>query len=149
MEISTQGRYGVRALIDLAVNANSGAVSLREISERQNISERYLEQIFAVLKKDGLIRSVRGAHGGYLLNRAPEEISMADILKILEGKIAPEIQIENENSEEAVFQSVAQEVWLKLESRMQKLMESITLADLSQRVVEVQKEKGEGHMYYI
>ena len=149
MEISTQGRYGVRALIDLAVNADSGAVSLREISERQKISERYLEQIFAELKKAALIRSIRGAHGGYLLNKAPEEISVADILKVLEGKLVPELQIKNEQSEEAVFQAVAQEVWLELDSRLQDLMESITLADLKQRTEEVRKEKGEGYMYYI
>ncbi len=149
MEISTQGRYGVRALIDLAVNGGSGAVSLREISERQNISERYLEQIFAELKKNGLIRSVRGAHGGYLLNHPPEQISLADILKILEGKIVPEIKIGNRQNEEAVFKTVSQEVWLKLETRMQDLMESITLADLKQRTEEVRKEKGEGYMYYI
>lgn len=149
MEISTQGRYGVRALIDLAVNSNSQAVSLREISERQNISERYLEQIFAELKKAGIIKSIRGAHGGYLLNKPPEEISLADILKVLEGKIAPEIKIENEQSEEAFFQTVTQEIWLKMENRIMDLMESITLADLKQRTQEVKKERSEGYMYYI
>jgi len=149
MEISTQGRYGVRALIDLAVNADSNAVSLREISERQNISERYLEQIFAELKKAGLIRSIRGAHGGYLLNQPPEEISLADILAVLEGKIVPEINIDNEQGEEVVFQTVVQEIWLKLEDGLQELMKSITLADLKVRIEEVRKEKGEGYMYYI
>ncbi|RCW57478.1 MULTISPECIES: RrF2 family transcriptional regulator [Halanaerobium] len=149
MEISTQGRYGVRALIDLAVHAGTEAVSLREISERQNISERYLEQIFADLKKAGLIRSVRGAHGGYLLNRPPEKISLADILNILEGKIAPEVQIQDDQSEEVVFKTVSQEIWQRLERGMHNLMESITLADLKQRIREVQKEKSEGHMYYI
>ncbi len=149
MEISTQGRYGVRALIDLTVNSDSQAVPLREISERQNISERYLEQIFAELKKAGLIKSIRGAHGGYLLNRPPEEISLADILRVLEGKIAPELQVENEQSEEVVFQTVTQEIWLKMENRMMELMKSITLSDLSQRTEEVRKEKSEGYMYYI
>ncbi|MEC9489834.1 MAG: Rrf2 family transcriptional regulator [Halanaerobiales bacterium] len=149
MEISTQGRYGVRALIDLAVNSDSTAVPLREISERQNISERYLEQIFAELKKAGLIKSIRGAHGGYLLNHPPEEISLADILRVLEGKIAPELQIESEQSEEAIFKTAAQEIWLKLEDRIKKLMESITLSDLRQRTEEIREEKSEGYMYYI
>jgi len=149
MEISTQGRYGVRALIDLAVNNGSKAVSLREISDRQNISERYLEQIFAELKKAGLIRSIRGAHGGYLLNKPPEKISLGDILIILEGKMVPELQIEDNQSEEVIFKTVSQEIWMKLEVRMQELMESITLADLKQRYQEVKKEKGEGFMYYI
>ena len=149
MEISTQGRYGVRALIDLAVNDGSKAVSLREISERQNISERYLEQIFAELKKAGLIRSVRGAHGGYLLNKPPEEISLGDILIILEGKLVPEVQIEDDQSEEAIFKAVSQEIWMKLELRMKELMDSITLADLKHRTQEVKKEKSDGYMYYI
>lgn len=149
MEISTQARYGVRALIDLAVNAGTGAVSLPKISERQNISERYLEQIFAELKKAGLIKSVRGAHGGYLLNHPPEEISLADIIKVLEGKIVPDLQIDYIQTEEAIFQTVTQEIWLNLENRMMELMESITLAELSQRIEKVRKENGEGYMYYI
>jgi len=108
-----------------------------------------LEQIFAELKKAGLIRSIRGAHGGYLLNQPPEEISLADILAVLEGKIVPEINIDNEQGEEVVFQTVAQEIWLKLEDGLQELMKSITLADLKVRIEEVRKEKGEGYMYYI
>jgi len=94
MEISAQGRYALRALVDLAVNANDSALPLREISERQNISERYLEQIFARLKKANLIKSVRGAHGGYLLTRSPEEITVKDIMQVIEGRLAPEAEAE-------------------------------------------------------
>lgn len=149
MKISAQASYGVRALIDLAVNSGSGAVPLRKIAERQEISERYLEQIFAELKKAGLIRSIRGAQGGYLLNQLPEEISLADMLNVLEGKIAPQIMIEDQQSETAIFKTAAQETWQKLETAVKKLAKSITLADLKQRVEEIRNEKTSGYMYYI
>jgi Rrf2 family protein len=147
MEISAQGRYALRALVDLAVNANDSALPLREISERQNISERYLEQIFARLKKADLIKSVRGAHGGYLLSRPPEEITVRDIMQVIEGSLAPEAEAEK-NTEEELYQQMAQELWTKMESNLYQLQESITLADLKERTLEISKEN-EGYMYYI
>lgn len=148
MEISAQGRYALRALVDLAVNANGSALPLREISERQNISERYLEQIFARLKKANLIKSVRGAHGGYLLTRPPEEITVKDIMQVIEGRLAPETEVEK-NSEAELYQKMAQELWTKMESNLYQLLESITLADLKERTLELKKENNEGYMYYI
>ncbi|TDO94227.1 BadM/Rrf2 family transcriptional regulator [Halanaerobium saccharolyticum] len=148
MEISAQGRYALRALVDLAVNANDSALPLREISERQNISERYLEQIFARLKKANLIKSVRGAHGGYLLTRPPEEITVKDIMQVIEGRLAPEAEPEK-HSQEELYQQMAQELWTKMESNLFQLLESITLADLKQRTLELKKENNEGYMYYI
>lgn len=148
MEISAQGRYALRALVDLAVNANDSALPLREISERQNISERYLEQIFARLKKADLIKSVRGAHGGYLLTRPPEEITVKDIMQVIEGRLAPTAEAEK-HSEEELYQQMAQELWTKMESNLYQLLESITLADLKQRTLELRKENNEGYMYYI
>ena len=148
MEISAQGRYALRALVDLAVNANDSALPLREISERQNISERYLEQIFARLKKANLIKSVRGAHGGYLLTRPPEEITVKDIIQVIEGRLAPEAEAEK-HSQEELYQQMAQELWTKMESNLFQLLESITLADLKQRTLELKKENNEGYMYYI
>jgi len=148
MEISAQGRYALRALVDLAVNANDSALPLREISERQNISERYLEQIFARLKKADLIKSVRGAHGGYLLTRPPEEITVKDIMQVIEGRLAPEVEPEK-HSEEELYQQMAQELWTKMESNLYQLLESITLADLKERTLELRKENNEGYMYYI
>ncbi|KXS48753.1 Rrf2 family protein [Halanaerobium congolense] len=148
MEISAQGRYALRALVDLAVNAKDSALPLREISERQNISERYLEQIFARLKKADLIKSVRGAHGGYLLTRPPEEITVKDIMQVIEGRLAPEVEPEK-HSEEELYQQMAQELWTKMESNLYQLLESITLADLKERTLELRKENNEGYMYYI
>jgi Rrf2 family protein len=80
MRVSTKGRYGLRAMVDLAEHEEGKAIPIREISERQNISEQYLEQLFATLRKAKLVKSVRGAHGGYMLNHEPEDISVADIL---------------------------------------------------------------------
>ena len=88
MKLSTKGRYGLRALIDLAIHSQKAPVSLNSISQRQYISERYLEQLMAKLKKEGLVKSVRGAGGGYLLGRDPKEISVGDVLRALEGDLS-------------------------------------------------------------
>lgn len=85
MKISTKGRYGLRALVDLAINMESENVSIKTISERQNISERYLEQIFSLLRKGGIIVGRKGAQGGYSLSKNASELSISEILKVLEG----------------------------------------------------------------
>ena len=106
MKLSTKGRYGLRALIDLAVHADEGAVSIQSIAERQKISESYLEQLARLLKKAGIIVSVRGAKGGYQLGRPAEEISVGDILRALEGNLNAVTCPANEGSgscEEADF----------------------------------------------
>ena len=87
MKLSTKGRYGVKAMVDLAINYGEQPISIKSISERQNISEYYLEQLFSSLRKAKLIKSVRGAQGGYILNRAPEEITIYDVINVLEGPI--------------------------------------------------------------
>ena len=89
MKLSTKGRYGLRALIDLAQYSGQAPVSITSISARQDISERYLEQLMALLRKAGLIRSVRGAGGGYVLAKDMKEISVGDILRALEGNLEP------------------------------------------------------------
>ena len=86
MKLSTNGRYGLRAIIDLAEYEGVGPVSISSISERQDISERYLEQLMAKMKKAGLVKSVRGAGGGYILARKASEISVGDVLRALEGR---------------------------------------------------------------
>ncbi len=87
MKLTTRGRYGLRALIDLAVHEKEGAVSTQSIAQRQQISESYLEQLIRSMKKAGLVGSVRGAGGGYHLARPASEISVGDILRALEGDI--------------------------------------------------------------
>ncbi|OON96336.1 MAG: Rrf2 family transcriptional regulator [Epulopiscium sp. Nele67-Bin005] len=89
MKLSTKGRYGLRLMVDLGVHAKDKQVSLKSISDRLQISESYLEQLIAKLKKHQLVKSVRGAQGGYLLGASPEEISVGNILRALEGSLAP------------------------------------------------------------
>ena len=87
MKISTKGRYGLRAIVDIALNGERDAVSISSISERQSISVSYLEQLLAKLRKAELIKSIRGAQGGYRLNRPAEEISVGAVLRALEGDL--------------------------------------------------------------
>ena len=87
MKLSTKGRYGVKAMVDLALNYGTAPVSIKTISKRQNISEYYLEQLFSPLRKADLIKSIRGAQGGYVLNREPKDIKISDIIYVLEGPI--------------------------------------------------------------
>ena len=89
MKLSTKGRYGLRALIDLARYSEYNPVSITSISDRQDISERYLEQLMAMMKKSGLVKSVRGAGGGYILAKDLSEISVGDVLRSLEGNLEP------------------------------------------------------------
>lgn len=150
LKISTQGRYGLRALVDLAENENDGAIPLREISERQKISERYLEQLFAKLRKAGLVKSVRGAHGGYMLNRDPEEITVGDVIITLEGSIAPvECTKAGEGSCEMLPQCATHEVWVKIKDKINEVVEAITVEDLKQRARELHHQQEKGYMYYI
>ena len=83
MKMSTKGRYGLRAMVDLAMTSENGPVSIQSIAERQELSEKYLEQLLAMLKKAGLVKSIRGHQGGYLINGNPETISAGDIMRAL------------------------------------------------------------------
>ncbi len=89
MRISTKGRYALQLMVDLAMHQETGPVSLRDAAQRQQLSDKYLEQIVTPLARSGLVRSVRGASGGYLLTRAPEDYTVGDILRQVEGDLAP------------------------------------------------------------
>ena len=86
MKLSTKGRYGVKAMVDLAIHYGGSPVSIKSISQRQNISEYYLEQLFSSLRKAKLIKSIRGAQGGYILSKNPNEITVGEVLRALEGE---------------------------------------------------------------
>ena len=152
MKISTQGRYGLRALVDLAVHESSGPIPLREISQREDISERYLEQLFAKLRKAGIVSSVRGAHGGYKLNRDPREITVGDVVRVLEGDLAP-VDCTKEDVEdkcEFVNRCVTYEVWKEVKEKIEEVVDSRTLQDLKERAMEIkQQESDRGYMYHI
>ena len=95
MKISTKGRYALRLMLDLALADSSEPIPLRDVAKRQDISDKYLEQIVTQLSRADLVRSVRGAGGGYLLTRTPEEYTVGEILRVLEGSLAPVTCAEN------------------------------------------------------
>lgn len=143
MKISTKSRYGIIALIDLVINSEYGSVTLKAISERQNISERYLEQIFSLLRKSGLIIGKKGAQGGYTLTKYPNEITIGEILKVLEGDLLLIDVKEYEANEMEGF--VNREIWSEINKKINDYFESITLEEI---VNKYKKEKVE-IVYYI
>ena len=130
MKVSTKGRYGLRAMIELAENNKEGPVPLREISENQDISEQYLEQIFVKLRKKELVKSVRGAYGGYLLKKTPSEICIGDIIRALEGPIAPSDCLLEEESCSSSGGCVARILWKKVRDSINEVLDSMTLEEL-------------------
>lgn len=130
MKLSTKGRYGINALLYMEIKNRK--VSLKEISEAENISLKYLEQIFSVLKKSGIVKSSKGAKGGYSLVSSSEEIKVYDILKELEGnmKSIEKQEIENLKTEDIEY-TVVKTVWEELDKRIYEFLSNITLKDLS------------------
>ena len=143
MKLSTKGRYGLRALIDLAQYGEQEAVSIQSISARQQISDSYLEQLVRKLKKAGLVTSVRGAQGGYRLARPAEEISVGDVLRALEGSIEAVSCQEGENpSCVGKDLCVARFVWQKVNKSIQETVDPIMISQLveeSRRIQENQR----------
>lgn len=132
MKLSTKGRYGLRAILDIALHEEEGPVTLNSISERQGISKRYLEQLLLVLKQSGIVKSVRGFQGGYVLGREPQNISVGDIIRALEGPIAP-VDCVNENESHSCLRAeicVTQKIWGELRDSMIKVLDSYSLHDL-------------------
>lgn len=132
MKLSTKGRYGLRAMVDLVLNSQEANISLKSISERQGISMNYLEQIISVLKKSGYVKSVRGARGGYSLAKLPEDISVGDILRALEGNLNPvDCALVNENKAcDDVDCCITKVVWKKISDSINEVVNNISLQDL-------------------
>lgn len=133
MKFSTKGRYGLKAMLDLAVHNHEGQVVLKSIAERQGLSENYLEQLFAVLKKARLVNSIRGSQGGYSLAEDPEKITVGDILRALEGSLVT-IDCVVENGESCCSSNynccVTKSVWVKIQEGIDNVTNSITLQQL-------------------
>lgn len=133
MKFSTRGRYGVQIMVDLAQHATEGPISLKSVADRQKLSEHYLEQLVPELRKAGLVKSIRGSQGGYILAKSPEDIIIGDVIRILEGPIAP-VDCTNESDglsccEKTDF-CVTREVWVKVRDSINDVVDSISLADL-------------------
>ena len=129
MKLSTKGRYGVKAMVELAINHGTGPISIKTISERQNISENYLELLFSTLKKAGLIKSLRGAQGGYILAKEPKEIRISDIINVLEGPIEIANCLDGNVCENEDY-CATRLLWEKIKNSIDEVMSSITLQDI-------------------
>lgn len=129
MKLSTKGRYGVKAMVDLAIHYGLGPVSIKTISERQNISEYYLEQLFSPLRKAKLLKSIRGAQGGYILNKDPKEIKVSDIMEILEGPVEIAECIDGVVCDNLDC-CATRLLWKKIKESIDEVMESVTLQDI-------------------
>jgi Rrf2 family protein len=134
MRINTGTRYGVRALFDLAYFCNGGPAQIKEISSRQRLSPRYLEQIFNRLVKKGIVASRRGPRGGYILARDPSDITVADIVVAIQGPIAPVACLAEDELRSKrcalVPNCVTRHVWRETQRRLVQYFESVTLAKL-------------------
>ena len=130
MKLSTKGRYGVKAMVDLAIHYGGSPVSIKSISQRQNISEYYLEQLFSQLRKAGLIKSIRGAQGGYVLNRTPDLIKVSDVMYVLEGPIEIAECIDGVECNNVDY-CATRLLWAKIKNSIDEVMESITLQDIT------------------
>lgn len=131
MKISTKGRYALRIIIDLAKQTGKEYISLKEISERQEISMKYLEMIVGILVRAGFVLSLRGKSGGYMLAREPREYTVGSILKLTEGSLAPVACLENEaNACSRAENCITLPMWQKLDKLIDDYLESITIEDL-------------------
>lgn len=132
MKISTKGRYALRFMIDLAQNSGGECVSLKDISKRQGISVKYLEQIVTILVKEGLIKSIRGNQGGYILAKAPSQYTIGEILRSVEGKLAPVACLDNQLNlcpRKDACPTIG--FWKGLYEVVNKYIDSYTLEDLA------------------
>lgn len=138
MKISTKGRYALRLMLDLAMNEEGHVVRIKDIAARQDISDKYLEQIISILNKAGYVRSTRGPQGGYTLKKKPEDYTVGMILRLTEGSLAPVACVEEDAvvcEREGACATV--ELWKRLNQAISDVVDHMTLADL----VEIQKAK--------
>lgn len=133
MKISTKGRYALRLMLDLALAPPGAPIPLRDVAARQDISDKYLEQIVTPLSRAGLVRSVRGAGGGYLLTRKPAEYTVGEILRPLEGSLAPVSCVEGTDCCERIDTCVTLEVWAEIQRAVSSVVDHMTLAHLVSR----------------
>jgi Rrf2 family cysteine metabolism transcriptional repressor len=130
MKISTKGRYGLRVLVDIAAHQHTGPVILRDISSRQAISEKYLWQVINPLKAAGLVKSTRGAKGGYVLSKTPEKITLLDVISILEGPVSMVDCVVDPDKCGRSAACVTRWVWGKVEKDIKESMDNITLKEI-------------------
>lgn len=131
MKISTKGRYALRLMLDLATYNTGEPISLKDVARRQEISDKYLEQIISVLNKAGFVKSIRGAQGGYQLKKAPSEYTVGMILRLTEGDMAPVSCVGAEKEEcDRKAGCVTIRIWQQINDAVNNVIDNITLADM-------------------
>ena len=141
MRLSTKGRYGVRLMMELAMHYGKKAVALKDISDKQGISKKYLWQLIAPLKAAGFITSDRGSHGGYHLVRPPSEINLKEIVGALEGSLYPSACVEDTSVCARCNICATRDVWKKVGEKINEVLESVTL----EKIIETQKNNMENN----
>ena len=131
MKISTKGRYALRLMLDLAIYNTGEPVSLKDVAKRQEISEKYLEQIISMLNKAGFVRSIRGAQGGYMLTKEPKEYTVGSILRLTEGDLAPVSCVGADSAScDRKDCCVTVRIWEQLNEAVNNVVDNITVADM-------------------
>ena len=133
MKLSTKGRYAARAMLDLALHATDSPVLIKDISEREDISKLYLKQLLVPLRVAGLVRTIRGANGGFILARPPSEIRLIDIIQSVEGSTAPVECVDDDSVCQRSSLCVTREIWTEMKNAVDNVLKSITLQDLVDR----------------
>lgn len=133
MRLSTKTRYGTRAVLDIAMHGGNGPVTLNEIAKRQDVSKKYVGHIVNQLQTAGILESVRGPQGGYMLARPPKQIRLGEIIRALNGSMAPVQCVERPAFCSRSKKCATQEVWTTLKERVDDLIDGVTLADLVKR----------------
>lgn len=140
MKISTKGRYGLTIMMELANRFGEGPTSLKSIAEKHQLSEHYLEQLVAPLRNAGLVKSIRGAYGGYILSKAPEEISAGDVIRVLEGPISPVDFTEEDDP-------AKRNLWIRIRDGIAQVLDSTSLQDMISYRDE--GSQNDSYMFYI
>ena len=147
MKLSTRGQYGTRALLELALHQGERPVPLKDIAQRQQISLQYLGHLITPLVAAGIVRSTPGARGGVWLAKSPEKIKLSEVIELLEGSIAPVECVNNPKCCPRSDFCVTRDIWCELKRVMNRVLESTTLQDLTER--QKRKEQLKEGMYYI
>jgi Rrf2 family transcriptional regulator, cysteine metabolism repressor len=146
MKISTKGRYGLKAMMDLAIYSLGEPLNLKSIAERQNVSEKYLEHIFSALKKAGIIKSTKGTQGGYILAQAAADTTVGNVIRALEGDLSVAVKVDREEVD-ILEQCINKNVYEKIDNSINQLLDTITLEDLQQEYKKMNQNID--YMFYI
>jgi Rrf2 family cysteine metabolism transcriptional repressor len=139
LKISTKGRYGLTIMMELANRFGEGPISLKSIAQKHDLSEHYLEQLVAPLRNAGLVKSIRGAYGGYVLSKSADDITAGDVIRVLEGPISPVEFTEEEDPAKRYL-------WLRIRDAISNVLDSTTLRDL----ISYQDDgRSDSYMFYI